>query len=61
MPIKARIRKDKIKARHMYKEKQLRIRKHKINISFLLEEALYRYPLLSPQGVEQILWDPTLE
>jgi len=36
----------------MYKEKQLRIRKDKITISFFLE-VLYRYPLLPPQAGEQ--------
>jgi len=35
----------------MYKEKQLRIRKEKINISFLLK-SLYPYPLLAPQAGE---------
>jgi len=33
--IKTRIRKDKIKVIHMYKKKQLRIRKNTIDINFL--------------------------
>jgi len=37
----------------MYKEKQLRIRKDKINISFLLE-TLYPYILLAPHKLESI-------
>ena len=44
----------------MYEEKQLSIRKNKINISFLLE-ALYPYPLLLRQAGEQILMKSDLE
>jgi len=45
---------------HMYKEKHLRIRKNKINISFLLE-TLYPYLLLPQQVREKILMRSNLK